>query len=385
MKKIYLSTIVVALCATIFIGCETAEYDTKENSVYIAEAATSAKAATVSMELTGADINIIVRLAKKTESNVEVGITMNPALLTEYNELNSTEYEILSTYQLPNDAKVTIPAGSISAGYKIHIDNFDTQGKNYALPIELGTVVANGIEKSNTQSKFIYLVAKPLIVSVPVMSAKGTSGKVSTAPETNWGIALPQWSLECWTRMSGYNKNNQAIFSLGSLDHEIYIRFGDANGPYNYLQLKTLGGQVETARDLVSNTWCHWAFVYDGTTLTIYRNGEPDVKFDPPAPKGGEVRLDFVNMISSGTYFVDECGMSQVRLWKIARTQSQIKNNMFYSINPENPNLIAYWPMDEGDGYTFADITGNGHTATASKTSTSSILKRWEHNVRFDK
>lgn len=379
MKKIYLSSIVVAVFAILFIGCESAEYDVKQNSVYMADAATSSKATTVSMEATGADINIIVRLAKKTERDVEIGITMNPSLLTEYNEVNSTEYALLSNYELPKDAKVIIPAGDVSGSYKIHIDNFDTQGKNFALPVELGEVMSGGIDKSKSQSKFIYLLAKPLIVSVPVMS--GVSGKVSTAPETDWAIGVPQWSLECWTRMSGYSKNNQAIFSLGSKDHEIYIRFGDANGPYNYLQVKTLGGQVETARDLVTNTWCHWAFVYDGTTFTIYRNGEPDVKFDPPSPKGGEVRIDFVNMISSGSYFQDKCGMSQVRLWKIARTQNQIKNNMFYAINPTNPNLIAYWPMDEGTGYTFADITGNGHTATT----TSAVLKEWEPNVRFDK
>lgn len=79
MKKIYLSSIVVAVFAILFIGCETAEYDVKQNSLYIADAATSSKATTVSMEVTGADINIIVRLARKTERAVEVGITMNPS------------------------------------------------------------------------------------------------------------------------------------------------------------------------------------------------------------------------------------------------------------------------------------------------------------------
>lgn len=33
--------------------------------------------------------------------------------------------------------------------------------------------------------------------------------------------------------------------------------------------------------------------------------------------------------------------MSQVRLWKVARTESEIANNMYFEVNPKNPNLIA--------------------------------------------
>ncbi len=50
-------------------------------------------------------------------------------------------------------------------------------------------------------------------------------------------------------------------------------------------------------------------------------------------------------------------------------------------MDPTNPNLIGYWPMNEGKGNTFADITGNGHNGTAD----GNILINWEHNIRFDK
>mgnify|MGYP001533526272 CR=1 FL=1 len=74
------------------------------------------------------------------------------------------------------------------------------------------------------------------------------------------------------------------------------------------------------------------------------------------------------------------CAMSQVRLWKVARTESEIVNNMYFEVNPKNPNLIALWPMDEGDGTSFRDATGNGHDATSN-----GALQKWEHNIRFDK
>jgi hypothetical protein len=388
MKKKYILLGITIATFGLFHGCNDAEYDIKDNSVYIAEAATAAKSVTVSMEDNGVDINLTVRLAVPTSSDIQVEITTNPDLLDSFNATNSTEYVMLPAdrFNLPANAKVTIPAGEISATFKIHVDNFDTQSKRYALPIALGNVLEGNVNKSVAQSKFVYLVAKPLIVSVPVMKGVGADGSgirvEAAASRRPFGINVAQWSLECWARMSAYTKNNQAIFNLGSSDHEIYIRFGDANAPYNYLQIKTLGGQVQTARDLVPGIWYHWTFIYDGVTLYIYRNGELDVKFDPPTPAGGQVRIDFVEMISSGaTYFPDQCAMSQVRLWKTAISPTQIKNNMYYAIDPTNTNLIAYWPMNEGSGSNFADITGNGYEAVAA----AGILQRWEDNIRFDK
>ena len=223
-----------------------------------------------------------------------------------------------------------------------------------------------------------------MIVSVPVMKGYANEG-VKIRPASDWGINTKEWTIEAWVRMGGYTRNNQAIFdNWGDGLTEVYIRFGDANAPYNYLQIKTLGGQVQTERDLVPNKWYHWAFVYDGVTMTVYRDGEPDVRFNPPAPAGpgGTVEFQTLTMIGSGsTYFPDLCAMSQFRFWKVARTPNQIKNNMYYEVDPSNPNLIGYWPMNEGSGTTFADISGNGNNAVAG----SHIIQSWEHDVRFDR
>ncbi len=378
MKKIYSFSLIIALIGALFAGCDDAEYGIIDNSIYLNDATGSAKAVTLTME-DEVIINVNVRLAKKVNQDVEVAIKLNPELLKGYNEVNNTEYFSVPDFNLPENASVTIPAGEINAVYTFSVKDFETNGKQYALGVELGNVLAGEINKSSSQSKFIYLLSKPLNVSIPVLSGIGGK-KINASPEADWGITTNQWSLEFWSKMSAYSKNNQAVFNTGSKDHEIYIRFGDANRPYNYLQIKTLGGQIETASDLVPNEWYHWAFVYDGVSLTIYRNGKQNVKFDPPAPLGGSVRFDYLQMISSGGWFVDQCGMSQVRLWKTAISQSQIENNMYYAINPENKDLIGYWPMDEGEGNTFSDISGNGHEAVADE----GILLRWEHGIRFD-
>jgi len=388
MRRKYKFIGITAVLLGMFISCDDAEYSIKDNSVYIAEAV-SAKSINVAMEATGADVNVMVRLAKPVNHDVTVSIGLDEQLITAYNETNSTEYTLIPAehFSLPSETQVTIPAGDVSSIFKVHIDNFDTKGKLYAFPIAIKNVLKGDIEQSVSQSKLVYLIAKPLVVSVPVMKGYGngaTQEGVKIRPAQDWNIRTKEWTLEAWVRMSGYSKNNQAIFdNWGDGLTEVYIRFGDANAPYNYLQVKTLGGQVQTERDLIPNKWYHWAFVYNGLTLSIYRDGQLNVQFVPPAPQGpgGTVEFQTLTMIGSGaTYFPDLCAMSQVRFWKTARTQNQIKNNMYYEVDPTNSDLIGYWPMNEGSGNTFADATSNGNNAVAG----SHIVQSWEHNVRFD-
>ena len=62
---------------------------------------------------------------------------------------------------LPKNATVIIPAGEISANYRLHVDDFVTNGITYAIPLTLGNVIKGNIVKSKAQSKFIYVLAKP--------------------------------------------------------------------------------------------------------------------------------------------------------------------------------------------------------------------------------
>ncbi|MDR2628006.1 MAG: DUF1735 domain-containing protein, partial [Dysgonamonadaceae bacterium] len=75
-----------------FTACEDAEYKIKENSVYISDAATSAKSAVVSLEASGADINVVVRIAKQTDQDVKVQLALDSTVLKQFNAANNTNY-----------------------------------------------------------------------------------------------------------------------------------------------------------------------------------------------------------------------------------------------------------------------------------------------------
>lgn len=358
-------------------GCDNAEYKVMGNSIYLADADGKSTASTITVE-NGADIVINVRLAQKAAADVSVALEFNPEDIDEYNEMNGTEYRCLAG--LPQDVAVTVPAGSVSASYMLHVDDYAAEGITYAVPVRLGEVIQGDVRASSGQGKYVYVLAKPLIVSAPVMSGAGMEG-TGVVAGGEWGFEVETWTFEAWIRMSGFSANNQGFFRSGTTNPgNIFMRFGDANGPFNYLQVKLFGGQVETAKDLVAGQWYHWAMVYDGTAFTIYRNGTKDVSFTPSAP--ASIVLEYVRFIDTGAaFFKDECTMSQVRFWKTARTETEIKANMYYEVSPQNPNLIAYWPMNEGQGSVFKDITGNGHDAVAAD----GVICRWEEGIRFDK
>lgn len=54
----------------------------------------------------------------------------------------------------------------------------------------------------------------------------------------------------------------------------------------------------------------------------------------------------------------------EARIWKVARTQEQIYQNMYEISNPTTePALCAYWKFDEGTGTVVEDRTGHGNDA----------------------
>lgn len=387
-----LAALAVAAAGT-FTSCEDAEADVIDNGVYISEAASKA-ATKIAVEEEGAKIAFTVRLAQPLSEDVLVKVKVDPSILSEYNKLNKTNFEALpKEYWDFESTETVIKAGDIAAPQTvINVKTFTTGGKNYALPVVVDQV-EGPVAKTNTSSKFIYQLDKPLIVKTPILT--GADKGVQTGPfdadnqPIKWGFTTLTWTLEGWVRMDKLNTNNQALFTSGSGDHEVYIRFGDVNRYYDrypdtmpYLQIKTLGSQVETGPVFYRDQWAHFALTYDGTNCTIYVNGNQEAQFAPPAPKGGTVRFDQMTMIGSGSrYFKAKCNLSQVRMWKVALTQLQIQNNMYYELDASNPDMIAYWKMDEGDGYNFADATGNGHDAVAE----TNCLRGWTDYLRFDK
>jgi hypothetical protein len=56
--------------------------------------------------------------------------------------------------------------------------------------------------------------------------------------------------------------------------------------------------------------------------------------------------------------------IDEVRLWNVARTGEQIKENMSKQLTGNEGWLVGYWRFDEGAGTSAADATGHGYTGS---------------------
>jgi hypothetical protein len=54
--------------------------------------------------------------------------------------------------------------------------------------------------------------------------------------------------------------------------------------------------------------------------------------------------------------------IAEVRIWNIARTQTEIQSDMFTQLSGTETGLVGYWPFDEGSGMIVNDHSENENT-----------------------
>jgi len=53
--------------------------------------------------------------------------------------------------------------------------------------------------------------------------------------------------------------------------------------------------------------------------------------------------------------------IAEVRIWKVARTEQQIQNNLYQRLAGNEPGLIGYWALNEGSKNVAHDGTNNAN------------------------
>jgi len=105
--------------------------------------------------------------------------------------------------------------------------------------------------------------------------------------------------------------------------------------------------------------------VDDNGTATFYIDGKADAT-DLNYTRGtltlDETSIGALLMFSPSHYFLGQ--IDDVSIWNVARSQSDIQDNMHQILNGDESNLVAYYPFDHISGTGLSDRTTNDNDGT---------------------
>ena len=386
--KIYFM-VLTAVFSFLLVACNDAEYQVGKNSIFIEETGVKSNQRKVfTIEENALDLQLTPRLSNTLSENVKIGVEVDTEFLKEFNKKNGTAYEAVpaSGFELTT-TEFEIPAGKVvpNSGVikvKPFTQEMKDSGKKYALPLKI-TSKDGKTNAINGADRIIYAFDLVRYASVPVFGVDTDipGHRKAAADFKDYPQTLNKWTVEFRVKMDSYSINNQALFNCGGTGSEIYVRYGDAPIPYNQLQIKFGGSQVNSFMG-ERNKWHHIAFTYDGTDLRIYLNGVLQSTLSNP---GKVVKFDgTTGVCSSGsTYFRAQANMNEVRIWNVARTEAEIKEN-FYAVDPNSQGLISYWKMNDGQGVILKNQIKNAPDMKALDANNKEVTTlTWKPNVKI--
>lgn len=164
-------------------------------------------------------------------------------------------------------------------------------------------------------------------------------------------------TIEAWVYARSFNAGG--VFQAGSngaAARDFSLR---TMGTVDRWRVQQWGPDYDITLPGSMNSWHHFAVVYNGTTTRLYYDGQ-EVISGPASLNTGSA--NFRIGVWNGREF--DGNIDEVRVWKKALSEQNIQdwmNRPLDNSHPDYTNLVGYYPMNEGSGYTAADASGNGY------------------------
>jgi hypothetical protein len=330
-------------------------------------------------------MGLTVTATDKVENETKVTLKIRPDLLDAYNKANGCSYEMPpeGSFELQNNEVILRQGAYISSQAKLNILSTEefAEGAIYCIPVSI--VSANGGMNVLETSRTTFIIINRVLITKAVDLKGSTYFTVPTFVTSTDVNALGKITMECKVYVNSFCSVRPYISSVMGIEENFLLRFGDVSCDNDQLQMAgaTIGDKrypMTTSTHFSVHQWYHVAIVYDGTTLTLYVNGEKDT-FTGTA--GGTINLN--DEYCGGFHLgFSERGrklngyISEARVWNRALTPTELQDNICY-VDPTSNGLLAYWRFNgESQEGKIMDLTGHGHDAVATGTI------NWIDNVR---
>lgn len=179
-------------------------------------------------------------------------------------------------------------------------------------------------------------------------------------------VACPPWltgsgntfTLECWARPLGSGASDGNLVIHRAHFNDSYLAWAVATGTFEFSI--SLNEKATSLSQVFSfGTWVHVAGTYDGTTVRLYIDGtevgthavSKTIDWDT-GYFGSFIGGNGVDPYNKFNGWIDE-----VRVWNVARSQSEIRDSMYRPLTGAEPGLVGYYRLDDGAGQSVLDQT----------------------------
>jgi len=224
----------------------------------------------------------------------------------------------------------------------------------------------------------IYLVSFYPVNAINTQSVllNGSSQYLFKANATTSALNITgDFTIETWVKLASQPTADPYTIvakfdGSGSSDRSYLVNY-DSGGNLGCGVSQTGGGTSVVAinQSLSNGTWYHVAAVYSSATgnCQIFVNGSSIGSgiTDSGGPFVGAAPFTIGFMLGNNASFLDG-KLDDVRVYNVARTQSDIQSDYLQELNGDEVGLIAYWKFT-GD---LIDSTSNGNTLSSQNGNT---------------
>ena len=296
-----------------------------------------------------------VQLFKENNSNLAAYVTLDDSQVAKYNSLYGTKYTVLPAKYISYTKTLNIKAGNILSDEgtaKVTVSDELKDNTAYMFALRL-TSVSGASVTPNTQLLMVSFekikgqIKNTLAVTRDEFLA--VNNGYSNVSDIGYTFTMEGLINVQKFRSNPDDPGEAGISTFMGTEGKTLLRFGDSGVDPDHLQAN---GQ-DIGLKFKTNQWYHIALVVDGSKTTAYVNGKKITEFNSP----GSLRTFYIGKSwSEGRGIVAR--FSELRLWNVARTAEQIKDNM-YEVNPTESGLYAYWKMNEVKENKIPDASGN--------------------------
>ena len=288
--------------------------------------------------------------------SVEIYVSKIKIKWEQFHENDFAEHNIYKS-DTESGTKILISNITTQNLNKLELEDFNQYGENWfwveAVDYWGQSTISNGMTNTiETDPKSVYL------------SFDGNGDNVRVPPNENIILPKEEITIEAWMKATNPPQQYQFLVSHGHSGPGYLL--GWWSGSVWFQSRLLFDGQdygLSVNYPTESLEWMHIAGVYDGLTFKLYINGE----LKDSAPGNGEIwtsttiPLNFGTFAGGGYYF--NGALDEIRIWSIARSEQQIKDNMNKLITEQQDGLVAYYRLNKGSSIIakdYSDRSGNG-------------------------